>query len=182
MERKYRLFVDMDGTLAEFKKIDTLEKLYEKGYFQNLAPIFPMVEVIENLQRNHPEMEIFILSAVLSDSPYALEEKNAWLDSYLPEIDRKHRIFPPCGKNKKDYVPGSVMGTDFLLDDYTKNLNAWGNFWTGIKVLNGINGTHGTWKGNAISVYQSAETIEKAIVDIMQIERCMTMNFRREGR
>lgn len=35
---KQRLFVDMDGTLAEFKPVDTLEVLYEKDYFLNLKP------------------------------------------------------------------------------------------------------------------------------------------------
>lgn len=29
---KKRLFVDMDGTLAVFRNVDTLETLYEKGY------------------------------------------------------------------------------------------------------------------------------------------------------
>ena len=33
---KNRLFVDMDGTLAVFKTVDTMETLYEKGYFKNL--------------------------------------------------------------------------------------------------------------------------------------------------
>ena len=34
-----RLFIDMDGTIAEFKPCKTMEKLYERGYFLNLAPI-----------------------------------------------------------------------------------------------------------------------------------------------
>lgn len=38
MDEKQRLFVDMDGTLAVFRKVDELETLYEKGYFLNLAP------------------------------------------------------------------------------------------------------------------------------------------------
>lgn len=182
MDKRYRLFVDMDGTLAEFKKLDTLEKLYEKEYFLELKPLSPMVDVIRNLQENHSEAEVFILSAVLTDSPYALDEKNAWLNKYLPEINSEHRIFVPCGSNKNKYIPGGIRETDFLLDDYTKNLMAWGNLWTGIKVLNGINGTHGTWKGNSISIFQSAETIEKNIMDIMQIERCINLNFRKGGR
>ncbi len=181
MEKKYRLFVDMDGTLAEFRNLDTLEKLYEKGYFQNLKPITPMVEVIRNLYNNHPEMEIYVLSSVLSDSPYALDEKNKWLDSHLPEIDSRHRIFSPCGRKKREYVPGGKTGYDFLIDDYTKNLFEWENLWTGIKVLNGINGNHGTWLGNRVSIYQSVEATEAAIVDIMQMERCINRNLRGKG-
>ncbi len=180
MEKNYRLFVDMDGTLAEFQKMDTLEKLYEEGYFRNLRPLPAMVEAIQNLQRNHSEMEIFILSSVLSDSPYALHEKNAWLDEHLPGIDKEHRIFPPCGTNKKEYVPGGVRETDFLLDDYTKNLRMWGNLQTAIKVLNGINGIYGTWRGNKVSAFQPAEVIEKKVADIIACGgiKNMNMNFR----
>lgn len=184
MKKNYRLFVDMDGTLAEFRKMDTLEKLYEEGYFRNLRPFPAMVEAIQNLQRKHSGLEIFILSSVLADSPYALHEKNAWLNEYLPGIDEGHRIFPPCGTDKKEYVPGNMTEADFLLDDYTKNLRAWGNPQTGIKVLNGINGIHGTWHGNTVSVYQPAETIKSAIVDIMVYgsSRNMRMNFAKGGR
>ena len=77
----------MDGTLAEFKKVDTLEKLYEKGYFLNLEPNMNVVDAIRSIVTDHSEIEVYILSAVLSDSSYAVTEKNAWLDQYLPEID-----------------------------------------------------------------------------------------------
>ena len=30
---KIRLFIDLDGTAAEWKKIKTLEEIYEKDYF-----------------------------------------------------------------------------------------------------------------------------------------------------
>ena len=44
-----RLFIDMDGTLAKFQTVDTLEKLYEKGYFYNLPPNENVVEAIRNI-------------------------------------------------------------------------------------------------------------------------------------
>ena len=69
---KKRLFVDLDGTLAEFRKVDTLEKLYEKNYFLELKPHENVVAAIRNIKNNHPEIEVYILSAVLSDSKYAL--------------------------------------------------------------------------------------------------------------
>lgn len=65
----------MDGTLAEFKKVDTLEKLYEKGYFLNLEPHMNVVDAIRSIVTDHSEIEVYILSAVLSDSPYAVTEK-----------------------------------------------------------------------------------------------------------
>ncbi len=100
-----RLLVDMDGTLAKFHPVEQLETLYEPGYFRNLEPQQTVVEAIREILWKHPEREVYIMSSVLRDSKYALQEKNEWLDRYLPEIDQEHRIFPPCGENKARYVP-----------------------------------------------------------------------------
>lgn len=164
---KKRLFVDMDGTLAKFKKVDELETLYEKGYFLNLEPIDNVIDAVKIIIKKHPEVEVNILSSVLSDSQYALKEKNKWLDKYLPEIDSKHRIFPPCGIDKKDYIAGDVSENDFLLDDYTQNLNLWQPPARGIKLLNGINNTHGTWKHDCISFNESANDILTSVKNII---------------
>ena len=142
------MYVDMDGTLAEFKKVDTLEKLYEKGYFLNLEPYMNVVDAIRSIVTDHSEIEVYILSAVLSDSPYAVTEKNAWLDQYLPEIDISHRLYPHCGTDKKEFLErefGSIGNKDFLLDDYSANLHSWEPPAKGIKLMNGINGNHGTF-------------------------------------
>lgn len=147
---KKRLFVDMDGVLAVFKPVDTMETLYEKGYFANLAPQKNVVDVIEYLDALESDIEVFVLSAYLSDSKYALTEKIAWLDKYLPGIDAEHRLFVPCGTDKKMAVPDGLSPDDFLLDDYTKNLLDWDPPGHGVKLLNGINHTRGTWKGDRI--------------------------------
>ena len=165
---KQRLLIDMDGTLAKFQQVDTLETLYEKGYFENLEPITNVVEAVKYLIENHPEIEVFIMSAVLSDSKYAWEEKNLWLDRYLPEIDVEHRIFPACGENKLDYVPDGIRENDVLLDDYTKNLTLWEPPAKGIKLLNGINHTNGTWRGNMLRYDKTPEELARDIVSIMQ--------------
>ncbi|MEG0854816.1 MAG: hypothetical protein RSF82_13145, partial [Angelakisella sp.] len=110
-----RLFVDMDGTLAVFTPVDTLETLYQYGYFANLAPIDNVVGAVKLIIKNHPEIEVSILSAYLTDSSHALVEKNQWLDEHLTEIDQSHRIFMPCGADKKDYIPGGLHPTDHLL-------------------------------------------------------------------
>ena len=165
---KQRLFVDMDGTLAVFRRVNTLETLYEKGYFLNLQPLENVLKAVKLIMNRHPEIEVHILSSVLSDSKYALVEKNAWLNRYLPEIDAPHRIFPPCGADKKEYIPGNVAPNDFLLDDYTHNLTSWEPPAKGIKLLNGTNHTHGTWQGQCISHEASPSEIADSIVAIMQ--------------
>jgi 5'(3')-deoxyribonucleotidase len=139
-----RLFVDMDGTLAVFQPVDKLETLYEKGYFLNLAPHERVVDAVKNIIQTRSDIEVYVLSAVLSDSKFALDEKNAWINSFLPEIPTERRIFPPCGTDKKRYIPKGIKSDDFLLDDYTHNLTLWQPPARGIKLLNGINHTTGT--------------------------------------
>lgn len=163
-ERKPRLFVDMDGTLAVFNQIDKLETLYEQGYFANLTPQVNVVDAVRMVQARD-EIEVFVLSAVLTDSKYAQVEKNEWLNIYLPEIDERHRIFVPCGEDKTMYVPDKILEEDVLLDDYTVNLNAWEPPAKGLKLLNGINGTKGTWQKSRISVEHSADELADMIAD-----------------
>ena len=162
-ERK-RLFVDMDGTLAEFKPVDKIETLYEKGYFLNLRPQVEVVEAVNSIIAKE-NVEVYILSSVLSDSKYALQEKNEWLNQYLPEIPEERRLFPACGVDKKTIVTGGVGKKDFLLDDYTVNLIQWEPPGKGVKLLNGINHTKGTWKGKTVSMESKklAEIIEKVM-------------------
>lgn len=165
---KQRLFVDMDGTLAVFKPVDTLETLYEKGYFLNLEPHENVVSAVKDIIKDHPEIEVNILSAYLTDSKYALDEKNAWLDKYLPEIPRENRVFMPCGDNKKDYIEGGVRPNDFLLDDYTKNLNDWQPPARGIKLLNAINHTRGSWAYDRIRYDRTPTELSLGIVSVMK--------------
>lgn len=173
MEKK-RIFVDMDGTLAVFKTVEQLEVLYEEGYFRNLVPQENVLQATRNLIQNYPDVEVYVLSAYLSDSAYALHEKNEWLDQFLPEVDSAHRVFVPCGEDKSVYVPGELRPDDYLLDDYTVNLNAWEPPARGIKLMNGINGTHGTWQGSKISFARKpeemAELIYSAVINNERID------------
>ena len=165
--QKTRLFVDIDGTLAVFKPVDTLETLYEKGYFLNLEPHENVVAAVNELTQND-NIEVFIMSSVLSDSKYALDEKNEWINKYLPQIDMEHRIFPPCGSDKKEYIPEEVRDTDCLLDDYTQNLTLWQPPAKGIKLLNGINHTHGTWQHDRLDYNKPGHELAKNIIDIIE--------------
>ena len=141
------LYVDMDGTLAEFIPTTTLEELFEEGYFKNLKPHMTLVDAIKTIIAQ-TDINVYILSAYLTDSKYALKEKNEWLDKYLSEIPRSRRIFCPCGENKANYIPGGIKPTSMMLSDYSYELLLWresGGF--GAKFMNGINGNNGTWEG-----------------------------------
>lgn len=161
---KKRLFVDMDGTLAVFRSVDAIEELYEQGYFENLQPHKNVCDAISKIVEQN-DVEVFVLSAYLSDSAYALDEKNRWLDKYMPCIDAEHRVFTPCGSDKKLAVPDGIRTDDTLLDDYTYNLLSWDPPAHGLKLLNGINHTNGTWTKERISIAANADELADKILN-----------------
>lgn len=160
-----RLFVDMDGTLATWQQTK-YEDLFEAGYFINLPPYEQVIEAVRHLYDRG--VEVYVLSAYLSTSKYALEEKNRWLDIYLPYICLEHRLFCPQGTPKAMYIKRQlkeeIRANDFLLDDYSFNLHSWkAAGGTGIKLLNGINGRRRTWGGLTISRFEKPSTISNII-------------------
>ena len=104
---------------------------------------------------------MYALSAFMPENPYAVHEKNAWLDAYLPEIDFEHRIFVACGSSKAraaaNRLKAPCIDNSFvLLDDYS------------VKLRNGINGNGGTWKGESVTRFDAAETIADRIWSTIQ--------------
>ena len=180
----------MDGTIAEWRKLNLELKTQEEsdpnavakklhqllttnGYYRTLGVYEGLVTAIKHLIESD-EYDVYIASCHLEDTKDCspITEKNEWLDEVLPEIGKSHRIFIPNGEDKTKYVPGGLSPMDFLLDDYTKNLNDWENAGgTGIKVLNGINSTKGTWKGPRISNDISGCTLAMEIMKIIALTK-----------
>lgn len=168
---KKRLFLDMDGTLARFHDVDKMfvEAMWQQGFYYNLQPFENMVEGVKLFIKEHPEIEVYVLSAVLdTDPPFVVEEKNAWLDKYLPEVPAERRIFTRAGENKTDYIEDLGAG-DYLIDDYNKNLVQFENAGaTAIKFRNDVNdqgrGAYGgeagpLWHGQRIYYNSSPSAI-----------------------
>ena len=146
MKEKINLFVDMDGCLCEWKDA-CVEELYEKDYFRNLKPYRNVVEAVK-MAMKHPRIEVFILSAYLPDSEFALAEKQSWLDEMFgPELDAGHRLFVSTRESKCKAVNRPLVKNDILLDDYSHNLVQWQNAGgTGVKLINHINGKGQVWQ------------------------------------
>lgn len=84
--------------------------LYTPGFFRSI-PVMPgAVEAVRVLQEKY---EIYIVSAAM-EFPLSLYEKKEWLGEHFPFIDWQHIIF--CGDK-------SVIDTDYMIDDYCKNLD-----------------------------------------------------------
>lgn len=155
-----RLFVDMDGVLAAFT-YTSQENLLAPGYFRNLPPQPRVLRAVSKLCR--AGFDVYVLSAVLNDT--AAEEKRGWLKEYLPDLPEEKIILSPCGEDKSLYVPGGIREDDVLLDDFTRNLEAWRKHGTAVKLLNGINGTKGSWTGKRVS-YKDDMLAEK-LADVL---------------
>lgn len=169
-----RLFIDMDGTLAVWKQAACFEGLLQPGYFRDLPPYQTVLDAAKILCNTKPELNVYALSAFMPENPYAVHEKNAWLDAYLPEIDSEHRIFVACGNSKARAAANRLktpcIDSSFvLLDDYSVNLHEWkANRGSCIKLRNGINGNGGTWKGESVTRFDTAENIANRIWSIIQ--------------
>lgn len=143
----------MDGTLAKWNSV-SFEQLYEEEYFLELEPNSEMVNLVNKLIDN--EKDVYILSAFLNDSQYALYEKNEWINRHCPKIDENHRLFVAYGQSKalffKDHGFMPITANDILIDDYTLNLIEWKKYnGTAVKYLNEINHTHASWNGMKIN-------------------------------
>jgi len=150
-----KIFVDMDGTVANFfKEEKCLEKMFEENFFLNLEPL-AFAEYINELATY--EREVYILSACI-DNEFCKKEKLEWLEENIPFVNEKNIILCMVGENKAEVIKAMGITIDkdcILYDDYTANLNDWeiaGG--KGIKALNGINGKNGTWTGATIVAFE----------------------------
>lgn len=163
------LYIDLDGTCFEFRKDATLDEILEKGFFSSLLPFDNVIKGLKIFQDKHPEIKLKILSSIL-DRDYIQDDKNTLVDKYLPFIEKEDRIYVPYGKNKSDYMLASDKShISYLLDDYTKNLeDISSKDMEGIKLINNINSTKGSWKGNSIYFdypdWLFADELERIIV------------------
>ena len=151
MENILNIYLDIDGVLAVWLKGMPLPIVRSDGYCMNLPPTELMYWIRDHVINNR-RYRFRTMSAYFDDTT-ALRDKNIWLDRYLPMIERKDRIFVPCGGPTKAYAVEKHIGRrldkrDILIDDFSVNLIEWQNAGgTGIKYLNGVNGTKGSWKG-----------------------------------
>lgn len=161
MSQKKIVLFDMDGVLAKWKE-DGDPKA--KGFMLSREPETKAVNLVKKL-RDKSDCEVAILSAVYG--PEAEMEKVEWL-ARVGLSDLMH-IFVPVGSDKSK-VAEDIGSTQkrILVDDFSKNLHQWekvpGNI--SVKFRNGINGTHGTWKGEAISIDMTVEQMYNKLVSM----------------
>lgn len=140
-----RIFIDMDGVTALFEP-SSIEEMTTEGFFINRKPVKPVITMVKNLM-NQSDVEVYSLSSYLL--PISKKEKIEW-NSIHVGIPEDRQLYVPYGKDKGEFLHciGGIRQDDMLLDDFSKNLHSWSGI--GVKIYNGINGTHGSWKGFSI--------------------------------
>ena len=120
IERKKRVFVDMDNVLVDFESglaqvSEEVKKEYEgrldeiPGLFGLMKPMSGAIEAMHELQKHY---DMFILSTAPWKNPSAWSDKVAWVTRYLDDVFHKRMVIT----HRKDLCQG-----DYLIDDRGKN-------------------------------------------------------------
>lgn len=174
---KKKLFIDSDGTLFQFPSQYTLYDLTTPHFFENLYPYENVVEGLREFHQEHPEIELYIATHVLSDES-SQEKMKCYQKHHIFDFIKKDNVlFIPYGTDKNIYVQdflfshNSTLTDCYLLDDYTPNLLKWEDAGgQGIKIYNGVNGQYGRWKGYMFHYDMPAWMISHNIEKAMNLE------------
>ena len=179
VQKKPRIFFDMDGTLAEWRNItfsadikrpedieEAVKKLNEilltPGYFRSLLPYENVVEAVKILIGGGFNVHIASCAMNHEDKNGPAGEKLDWISSYIPELPRENIHIIPNGADKAKFL--GISEGDVLVDDYTKNLSEWERSGgVSVKLLNDVNEKKGTWSGRAVSYSTAPEKIATGI-------------------
>lgn len=116
-----RIFLDMDGVIADFdraiREYNAPAKIIKliPGVYQHLKPMPGALEGISELLEHAPG-RIFICTKIPDKAPNAASEKLYWVHAWLPKLMGKVFIVPDKG----------AVGTtnDVLVDDHPEWANA----------------------------------------------------------
>lgn len=100
--RSIKLFVDMDGVLADYIFGDA--KDYDKK-----RPLYDSIKKLEEISKMS-NVELYILSATRYSSGF--EQKHWWLDTYAPFFKKENRII--ISREANGMTESSVLKANYL--------------------------------------------------------------------
>lgn len=102
--KSIKLFVDMDGVLADYIFGDA--KDYDKK-----RPLYDSIKKLEEISKMS-NVELYILSATRYSSGF--EQKHWWLDTYAPFFKKENRII--ISREANGMTESSVLKANYLKD------------------------------------------------------------------
>ena len=127
LQRKKRLFFDMDNVLVDFQSgLDRIDEETKDKYRANgpddkdrldeipglFSKMDPMPGAIDAVHKLAEVYDVFILSTAPWKNPSAWSDKVKWVTKYLDDVFHKRMVIT----HRKDLVEG-----DYLIDDRGKN-------------------------------------------------------------
>lgn len=174
-----KIFVDMDGVLAEYKKDCTAEDMAKKGYFRSLSPQDNMLSALEMLTENCDSLgvRVCVLTKVYpKEFKYSVREKLEWRDEYMPYLFDSEFVMVNGDEQEKsdavtDVTGKRIDGDCILIDDYNENLRQWSaDGGVSVKFVNEINDKNKSFVGSRISCNMTAEEIYSAILALLGLK------------
>ena len=111
---KYRIFIDMDGVIADFESAAEAEalvkgvtKLSRPDLFVNYRNLEVIEGAIESVAKLNVDHEIFIASTPPWTRPEVWGHKREWLEEHFPYLKRKLIL-----THRKDLLIGDVLIDD----------------------------------------------------------------------
>ena len=101
-DKKIKLFVDMDGVVADYIFGSAQDYDKKRPLYDNIDKL-EIVSEIENV-------ELFIFSATRYSSGFA--QKNMWLDMYAPFFKKENRII--ISREENDMRESSILKAEYL--------------------------------------------------------------------
>ncbi len=123
-DKKVKMFVDMDGVIADFDFGMTYD--YDKK-----RPLYSSIEKLESISKKD-NVDLYIFSATRMNKGY--DEKQYWLDKYAPFFKKENRVI--ISREKHDFVESATLKANYMknverdgsvlvvIDDDPKNLRA----------------------------------------------------------
>lgn len=159
------VYIDFDGVLGVFDTTKSLEEVAKPGYSLTVPLMKEMCDAIKMLKEDDTLAKKFSfkpLSAAIA--LHAERDKTQVLQKAVDDQFASDAVFVQYGTSKSQYAEGG----NILIDDFSFNLHEWeaaGGI--GIKVYNGINGSHGTWTGYSVHSKAKPEVIYRTIKGIL---------------
>lgn len=100
-DKKIKLYIDMDGVVADYD-------VGKPDNFEKKRPLYTSIDKLKEISFMD-NVSLFILS--ITRKNIGIEEKNIWLDKYMPFIDKNNRFI----LSKEDISKSSSeLKVDFL--------------------------------------------------------------------